>query len=217
MFDLTMPTIKSYAGKMHADFLVADSISVFSLPHYEKLKIHDYLDRYDRIIYLDADVLVRKDCPNLFDVVPENRLGMCNESGNNAWHPDTADFRNHMEKRMRNAADFYGVDYHGLHYNKTCYWNTGVMVVSKGHKDIFIKPAREYALLCKDQDYLNLRILQTGIKMHDIGIRFNRMSFKTYPQDRTGSFIIHYASGENEKSIDIIKSDLQAWKSAGLL
>jgi hypothetical protein len=46
---------------------------------YLGMKIVDLLKIYDRVIWTDSDILIRQDCPNLFDIVPETKLGMFNE------------------------------------------------------------------------------------------------------------------------------------------
>ena len=44
-----------------------------------KFRIHRRLTEYDRVLYLDADMMIRGDCPNPFEIVPPNRLGaVCN-------------------------------------------------------------------------------------------------------------------------------------------
>jgi lipopolysaccharide biosynthesis glycosyltransferase len=44
-----------------------------------------YFDTYDRILFLDADILVRDDCPNLFDLVDVDRVAAYDE-GSTLWH-----------------------------------------------------------------------------------------------------------------------------------
>ena len=84
---LTLPSIQAYAKKIGADFL---NINEFN-PHYitqkwNKFHIHELLNKYRRIIYLDIDVLIREDTPNLFEIVPENKLGMFNEDTHQDWN-----------------------------------------------------------------------------------------------------------------------------------
>ena len=45
----------------------------------EKFRIHRRLADFDRVLYLDADMMIRDDCPNLFEIVPPNMFGaVCN-------------------------------------------------------------------------------------------------------------------------------------------
>ena len=73
---LTHPTIQAYADKIGAEFIVIkDRIYPAEVPvGYEKLRLGKYLETYDRIIFLDTDLIVRPDTPNLFDFVPEGMI-----------------------------------------------------------------------------------------------------------------------------------------------
>src|SRR3989344_7906914 len=76
---VTHPTIKNYAQKIGADFIVKTETS-FPLPHYAKFEIAKLLETYDRVLYLDTDILVSPDTPNIFDIVPQDCVGMLDEA-----------------------------------------------------------------------------------------------------------------------------------------
>ena len=78
MSALTHPAIKKYAEKIGADFQCITE-SDCSTPHWAKFEIYNLLNKYERILYIDTDILVREDTPNLFEIVPQNELGMFNE------------------------------------------------------------------------------------------------------------------------------------------
>jgi lipopolysaccharide biosynthesis glycosyltransferase len=79
MAKITHPTLKAYADRIGADFICVDK-NTCSTPHWEKfINIYKLLIKYERIIYLDTDLIVRDDCPSLFDIVPEAKIGMFNE------------------------------------------------------------------------------------------------------------------------------------------
>ena len=52
-----------------ADFVLLNK-RVYSHPHYDKWQIYDLIADYDRVLFLDADVIIRPDCPDLFAMVP---------------------------------------------------------------------------------------------------------------------------------------------------
>ena len=77
---LTHPTIKAYADKIGADFLCIEEKALSGNdPQWEKFQVANCLEKYDRVIYIDSDVIVRNDTPNLFEIVPETQLGMFEE------------------------------------------------------------------------------------------------------------------------------------------
>jgi lipopolysaccharide biosynthesis glycosyltransferase len=205
----THPTIKRYAERIGAEFIVIDKCT--TTPHWEKFQINDLLNKYDRIIYLDTDLIVRDDCPNLFDIVPYNQLGAFNES---KFAP--------REYSLLETAKAYGIDPSKMNWNGK-YYNTGVMVISKCHKKLFSRPTMEVSNFY-EQGYLNLtiskeesfRTKEDTPLMYDLPYQLNRMTcLDISGETRHASYIIHYAGyhyftqpGEIEL---IIQDDLKKW------
>lgn len=207
---LTHPTIKKYAERLNIEFLVINSCK--TTPHWEKFKIYDLLNKYDRIIYFDSDLIIREDCPDLFDEVPYNQLGAFCESRFVS-----------REYSLIDTARAYGVDVEKINWNGK-YYNTGVMVISKCHKFLFKKPEIEVSNYY-EQGYLNLRIaIETGkLKqddkplLYDLSYKFNRMTCLDFSGEvRHASYIIHYAGYHYYTSRDeilrIIKNDIEQWQ-----
>ena len=129
--ELTVPTIAAYAKKIGAEFkyLVEQRIAK-TYPYWEKFVMGELLDSYERIIYFDVDIIIRKDCPNLFEVVPEKELGMYNEGL----------LTNEEEKKehlfvMRNVFREYGLPFPAVWDGR--FYNTGVMIVPQNMKWLF--------------------------------------------------------------------------------
>jgi alpha-N-acetylglucosamine transferase len=78
---LTLPGQRAYAQRLNAEhrILTQPRIGAGS-PYYEIFRLYELLGDYDRVLYLDLDVLVRTDTPNLFDQVPPGFLGAFFES-----------------------------------------------------------------------------------------------------------------------------------------
>src|SRR5262245_19021173 len=79
MAAITQPTMRAYADKLGADFIVWTNFEGHIVPAYKKLDLGGLLDQYDRLLYLDNDVLVRDDAPDIIEVVPEDCLGLFEE------------------------------------------------------------------------------------------------------------------------------------------
>jgi lipopolysaccharide biosynthesis glycosyltransferase len=203
---ITHPSIKSYAKRINADFVCIDGYMESTppwqeSPSWQKMQIYDLLDKYGRIIYIDTDMIVRKDCPNLFEVVPESKLGMFNEG-------------DIIPNRLQTLADAslktgIGVDKPGRYYN------AGLIVVSSKHKEIFSQPEDEINSFY-EQTYLNLMIqlLLKEDEIFDLDYRFNRM---TCMDERVGisrldSYIIHYAGCPSQNlMLNTVRDDLEQW------
>jgi hypothetical protein len=197
---MTHPSIRAYSERIGAEFIVIDRQQVSETsPHYEKFQIFSLLNKHERVIFVDTDAIVRGDCPSLFDVVPENRLGMADEGA----YKD-------RRQAMVDAYVAYGEeppkDLDGQ------YFNTGVIVASRAHKDVFRKPAKEIWNFY-EQSYLNMAIRKHRVATQDIGYKFNRMNCM---DGRTGehrlmSYVVHYAGvlGGLDK---LIPADLERWR-----
>ena len=73
IWEKTQPFFVDYAEKCDAELIVLKGYEGMSLPspHWLKFSIHELLKKdFDRIAFIDADILIRKDSPNIFDIVP---------------------------------------------------------------------------------------------------------------------------------------------------
>ncbi len=206
--EFTHPTIKKYAERIGADFLSIGENNCSS-PHWEKFQIYNLLNKYDRIIYMDTDILVREDCPNLFDIVPADQLGIFNEFP----------FTEGRHISLIESCKDYGVT---LGNWKGTYYNTGVMVVPRQWKFLFKKPEKELFNFY-EQGYINARIHQELEKVGNehrvfsLPYKFNRMTCmdKFTGEERFASYVMHYAGFPNLNFVlDIIKSDTEKWKAS---
>jgi len=198
--ELTHPTLKKYAEKVNADFIVLDKQMISrTSPQWEKFRIFDLLNKYQRIIYLDSDLIIREDCPNLFKLVPEKSIGLFDEAQFTDRHG-----------LVQSMADYYGkkISVNGNYYN------TGVIVASRIHKFLFVKPDDEPDNFY-EQTYFNMRLSEEETKIKDLHSKFNRMSCldKYTGVSRLDSYIIHYAGCPTLKlTEELINKDLTGWK-----
>lgn len=200
IFAASRNTLSDYAKRIGADFkVISDQKISTSSPHYEKFQLYEILTRYRRVIYLDCDVIVRDDCPNLLEIVPEDRLGIFNEGL----------FKDHSAI-LASAAKVYNMS---LKEFKGDYYNTGVMVLSRIHRDLFEKPIVEDIFNHFEQSYLNLLILNKHVRTYELTHKFNRMKDADgyTGRHRLDSYIVHYA-GILNNAPNIIKQDLDLWK-----
>ena len=200
--ELTHPTFINYAKKINADFLSINEKNISqTTPHWEKFQIYDLLKKYDRILYVDTDIIIRADAPNLFDEVPYFELGLFDE----------APYTENRHIAFQQACHAYGIlpqNWNGKYYN------TGVMVISRPHKDLFKKPEREIHNFF-EQTYLNVQIATKNIPVHNLKYWFNRMSCmdSLIGEDRHASYFIHYAGFPNPQMLpNVIYNDLKKWE-----
>jgi len=203
----THPSIKKYAEKIGADFISMDEPEESLITQkWQKFEIFKLLNKYDRVLYVDTDLIIREDCPNIFDIVPSDKLGMFNEG---KYAP--------RSEYIKDASEVYpGVtlDWDISKWNNKFY-NSGVMVVSRKHKQLFKQPPLTDTIQT-DQPYINLKIAVDEVDMYDLSYDFNRMDLvdKEIGISRLNSYIIHYAGAPQNQIFDVLLKDIETLKEA---
>jgi lipopolysaccharide biosynthesis glycosyltransferase len=202
----TEPFFVKYAEKCDADLIVLQGAEgQLPSPHWIKFSVYDLLRKeFDRIAFIDADILIRDDTPSLFDVVPEDQFGIFNEG----------QFTNrsiciYEMLKVYKVQDF--------RYDGHTYYNTGVFVCSRQHRHIFkvteeVKPLRNSF---GEQTFLNMKIMLSTCKVYPLHYTFNRMSImdRLLGVSRLDSYLIHYA-GDGDRLLEKMDRDIQKWKEA---
>jgi hypothetical protein len=201
--ELTFPSLRKYAERVGADFIELQPNEVYkNFPHYLKCELNSVLDSYDRICYIDADIIVSPLAPNIFEKVPEDKMGLFEEGK--------------YENRLSNLQNYFTQK--GLNAVATQYFNTGVIVASKEHKKVFEVP-EVFEDNFFEQTYLNYRIYKLEMGVVGLSYKFNRM---TLADQRTGehrlaSYFVHYAGLSQqlppESFLNLIKHDLSEWEN----
>jgi lipopolysaccharide biosynthesis glycosyltransferase len=155
--------MKRYAAAIDADFVVVDEQGDHSLPHFAKLDLARLLNEYDRICYVDSDVIIRPDSPDIFREVPIEAVGACDE----------AEFAPDRRITFREFCVIMDCPVNEKEGYTLPYFNTGVMVFSRCHKGIFIQPSREIRSYY-EQTYLNFLFYITRTTMYRLTYMYNR-------------------------------------------
>jgi len=197
----TLPSIKKYANKIGADFInITENDPGYITQKWNKFHIYELLNKYKRILYLDIDLIIREDTPSLFDIVPETKLGMFDE-GRYAQRYEY----------LEQASNYYGEP---LKKWNGAFYNSGVMVISRRHKQIFKMP-KGFDFVETDQPYINLRIVNDGVDMFGLNYKYNRMDIldKFVGISRLDSYIVHYAGAPKDILLSVLLKDVEQWKN----
>ena len=212
--DLTFPIIKKFAKKWNADFMVLsknvdcpDDKHFYGKFHYRILEFFDLLKDYDRILHLDCDVVINKNCPNIFDITPYDKIGTIFE-----------DKEKRQLIRLRRIAQIQA-EWGDIGWKEN-YINTGVFLVSKPHAEIFKRfKGKLWVGWGYDDVHLGYQINRLGMKIHELDYRFNHMCMFSERWNnnasRFDSYVIHYAGKarfpdkETRSRIELIKDDIK--------
>ena len=196
MAKLTHPLMKQYADKIGAQFIIMREQLITldnNLPlHFEKYQLRYLLELFDRAIFIDTDAFPVPECISLFDLVPEDKLGVNVVSDHTDIHNES------MERFLKKQP---ALEWDGQ------YFNSGVMVVSKCHRDLFsFEFGQDVAF--GEQTQLNMNRLWTGAEIHDIGYRYNHTSVPV-GVSKDSSYILHYPGPDKDKTTKMIRKEIE--------
>jgi lipopolysaccharide biosynthesis glycosyltransferase len=192
-FEFVKRSFKEYAKKVDADFLCITKPSAILKPInnnklffdalFQKISLGDLSDNYERVLYLDADILITPHAKNIFDICNDNsKLYMFNEGvlSNREKELDLISTRLHKTIKDKN------------------YFNAGVILFPKNNN--FLKAIRihdlEYFVSKSgwfDQTYINFKARVNKIPTSFLNREFNRLGKDGDNEKRFESSFIHYA------------------------
>ena len=143
------PFMQAYAERVGADFVVCDWPGATAWPISSKYAAWRAFEHYERIAYVDVDVLLRPDAIDLFDACAADEVGVADEL---CWHraqPQSCIERDFCTLRAQMGFPSRPVEW---------YLNSGVLVAPRSASHMLAPPAELPAYHCAEQDLLNARI-----------------------------------------------------------
>jgi len=178
------PRMRNYAQRIAADFIVISQKGHPDGPHFNKFRVADLFGRFERLLFLDADILVSNRCADLFNLVPNGQLGVY--------------FESEMYDRQYQIAQVQKAL--GQIVWQGGYFNSGVMVLSPNHREMLGLPFGKYiddwfaeqTVLNYNAQRLDLPFFRLN-KWHNYfacDLRDGKMKLAKY---RLGAYLLHYA------------------------
>lgn len=182
---ISRPSLHDYAERLGADFVVLDWPGVPEYPISAKFALPRILEHYERVVFLDADILVASDALDLFEAVEPDELGIYDDLPEilikgTRFIDEYQRFREAM-KLKRSPVRFYG--------------NTGVMVLSKMHREVLTVPPEPMPVMhCAEQHWWISRMHECGTKLRFLPKKANwqwwpRKTLADAPRDA----ILHFS------------------------
>lgn len=167
LWGVTRGLMAAYADRHALDLIVLDWEGPPRWPMGSKFQIPNALGLYQRIIYVDADVVLRPSVPNLLDVVDPDAIGL--------W----SDLPDVLVKDYAFVAEYLrfrklvGLQ-HELPFRMEHYWNTGVMVISREHAHYFSVPTQPIpAWHCSEQHWWVSQLIDQQAPVQRMPREFN--------------------------------------------
>ncbi len=187
------PIFQRYAEKVGADFICINTpmIKPAVCPAginpllFEKYQLFDILENYDRALYLDSDIIITPHAPNIFDIVPHERVaGVFEDFG-----MDAEDRRARIKAVQVTLGDLGWTE---------GYMNSGVIVVSRAHRAAFRLYLKYPPVDCKyEQTSTNWYLRKVAGDIIGLDYKWNYMGISRvfYGPNYRRAYILHYAGG----------------------
>jgi len=121
--DVTQQSWKHYCDKHNIDFYIIDKPQIENTsPHWFRYWIFDLKPDYDRYLYIDTDIMVRWDAPNIFDEFPKGRIRAVRDNSGLSW----------IWEGINSYKSMFGDV--NLEWDK--YFNSGVLLFDNEHRYI---------------------------------------------------------------------------------
>lgn len=176
LYEYSVKSIKLYAEKYNIDYkLVSEAKINFIHPTFERFDLFfnpKWWDDYTHILYLDTDVIVWPDAPNVFDEYPDDE----------SFKPvhDRIALKNNLQ-------------YHKKRAEGTCLekFEPGMLQQSRFNAGVFMLTKKSAQVMAKHLDYKNLKgddnemliyaMLESNVKVEKLDWRYNKKnSVKCY-------------------------------------
>lgn len=188
-FKKTLPSIQTYAEKIGADYSLETTRSKkYPFPAWQKLDLIRRAAAYDRVLILDADIIIAKDAPNIFEEMP----------GSVSWIKRDASIERF--KQMDNYFGWRKMNY-GEDVDRRTYYNTGVMLLTGEDVNKMI-PLLEppYIDGIFEQHYLNRVMELAEVKIYNLPNPWNYIVFKEETlKDGKDKWFTHFASSKGKR------------------
>jgi hypothetical protein len=203
---VTTPTIKAWADRSGADLVLLNRRMYPHLHvHWEKFQISQLLKTYDRVCWVDNDIVVNPKAPSIFSATDPVAFAAFEEG---KVFGDRVNF-------MASDADYYGIKMRPE--RGFSYFNAGVMVMGQQHTGIYVLPTAPKAEPMSEQTYTNLQVMRLGLHFQDLTSKWNGLHSYHGHGDRRDLWTVHYAGYPKtadwvSKVIDEMKRDLAAFR-----
>jgi lipopolysaccharide biosynthesis glycosyltransferase len=216
----THPLMKNYSEKVNADFIIINDPIISKatgLPaKYEKFQLYDILSRYQRVIFVDSDIVILPTTPDLFKLIDIDVFAAVSEESFSGAK---------LEKEVTQK------ELGSVEWSRP-YFNSGVMVIPTSARELFNPNnpklsywaagefRKQHPTLLNDQPFLNHLVNKNKVEFYELPYKFNHTRAMPGSNDRFNSFMIHFSGASGHRygeRLDQIKLDSNVAKNPLLM
>lgn len=194
MLRLTRPLMQAYADRVNADLIDLDN-DTESWGPMEKFRTWHFAQQYDEVLFVDADCVIKPECPDLFSMYTQSIVA--HDDWSRLYKTDW------LERERATVASKAGIS---IEHTAQCL-NSGVVLSRRSSADIWKRPEADIGTShCAEQIWLEHCIdkrVEEGATLGRLDVRANwQWWFSTHDE---GSFeaglkdawIVHFANAPN--------------------
>jgi hypothetical protein len=179
----------------------AGALRLGYLPIMEKSNAFGYLDQFDKVAIIDADVFIRDDAPSIFDQLGEADFAGVIERDMPLTDTHKRTVATYSEGQYRPLTD---VDWQWN--NGAAFYNMGLMLLGKGilqymesPRELIERPEHERFVngeghwrWSTDQTLLNYWVKKSGMKAQNLDWRWNALYGAVRPDAIKEAYFVHF-------------------------
>lgn len=176
LYQISKPSFDRYCQRFEIPLHLIDTNKIGSASGYhDKLQIRELLLDGYHVLYVDADIIIHPEAPNIFELTPAHRIALYDQK----WF-----IHSFNDNRVRQVIKLEGstVDIRGDFYN------AGVMFVPPSFEYLFKTPTE---FVTDDECLLNARLAIHDINPFRLNQKWNRMVGCSGMGD---AYFYHYAA-----------------------
>lgn len=174
LLDITRKNIQAYATKCNADYVELCGDQHPDWPMANKFRLHTVAKTYKKTLYLDCDIFVKQEAPNIFDATPNDKVSAFDEwsiwtdKGDTTWIERQQDL---IVRKILKPEEASKLLNNGK-FTASSMLNGGVLVIPQSLADYYQQPDKNYPRSwCFDQNYLTLTLPKE--KFFSLDMRWN--------------------------------------------
>lgn len=150
------PSIQAYANKCKADYIELCGDQQPEWPISNKYRVNAVAKLYKKTLYLDCDIIIKENAPNIFDITPDDKISLCSDWDIFYKYNKTKWIQQEQLMIVRELLN----NQHNINSNNFIardMLSCGVMVIPNSLADFYKQPENRYPRQwCFDQHYLTL-------------------------------------------------------------
>lgn len=195
--DVSLGRINAYAKKCNAELIVLRGKTDNPNREIDKYKASTVFERYDLSLFLDVDIIVSKNAPNIFEQVPKDKISAFNEYPSLQYFKWFWDFNKPKEVRQSQALE---------DVSQNVIINSGMFVIPRelshlyGYPEFSPLPIRGF-----EQSLFSCRIQDAGV-LNELDLKWNCIwNHPDFHEVSKKAYFVHFNFKPIKRRIELMK------------